>query len=266
MSQTFLLPPVSAVRMVWARTGIFSKDEHSKISAVLTESALKSIRDRAEADDKERKYVNSAIATMDATLRNLDVIYKGRELNFEENEKLRKAYLDSVKENLEFGKKAVDFLKSLPAMAIGGAGGITVAQYFKISDINLWAIGLALAAIGYIVNLAIIRLMRKRTQMLYVVQDYERGLYYDQYVTRIATTLTALYLDLDRIHKNVFGQSYPSDVEVSDIIEEMLKGVRPTFCKYVHKHMREKKIKPELWALCETGERDAVEKCPCWEG
>jgi len=109
MSQTFLLPPVSAVRMVCARTGIFSKDEHSKISAVLTESALKSIRDRAEADDKERKYVNSAIATMDATLRNLDVIYKGRELNFEENEKLRKVYLDSVKENLEFGKKKVRY-------------------------------------------------------------------------------------------------------------------------------------------------------------
>lgn len=267
MSQTFLLSPVSAVRMVWARTGMFSNDEHSKISAVLTEAALKSIKDRAEADnDDERRYINSAIATMDATLRSLDIIHKGRELNFEENEKLRKACLDLVKENLEFGKKAGDFLKLLPGMAIGGAGGITVVQYFKISDINLWAIGLALAAIGYIVNLAIIRLMRKRTQMLYVVQDYERGLYYDQYVTRVATTLTALYLDLDRIHKNVFGQSYPVDVEVSDIIGEMLKGVRPTFCKYVHQHIREKKIEPEFWTLCETGKEDAVKKCPCWEG
>jgi len=56
------------------------------------------------------------------------------------------------------------------------------------------------------------------------------------------------------------------DVEVSNIIGEMLKGVRPTFCKYVHKHMREKKIEPELWTLCETGKKDAVEKCPCWEG
>lgn len=266
MSQTFLLPPVSAVRMVWARTGMFSDDEHSKISAVLTEAALKNIRERAEADDKERKYVNSAIATMDATLRSLDIIHKGRTLNFEENEKLRKAYLDSVKENLEFGKKAGDFLKSIPAMVIGGAGGITVAQYFEISDINLWAIGLALASIGYIVNLEVVRLMRKRTQMLYVVQDYERSLYYDQYVTRVATTLTSLYLDLDRIHKNVFEQSYSVDVEVSNIIGEMLKGVRPTFCKYIHKHIREKKIKPELWTLCETGKEGAVKKCPCWEG
>ncbi len=265
MSQTFLLPPVSAVRMVWARTGMFSNDEHSKISAVLTEAALKNIGERAEADDKERKYVNSAIATMEATLRSLDIIHKGRNLNFEENEKLRKANLDLVKENLEFGKNAGDFLKSLPAMVIGGAGGITVAQYFKISDINLWAIGLALASIGYIVNLEVVRLMRKRTQMLYVVQDYERSLYYDQYVTRVAMTLTSLYLDLDRIHKNVFEQSYSVDVELSNIIGEMLKGVRPTFCKYIHKHIREKKIKPELWTLCETGKEGAVEKCPRWE-
>lgn len=270
MSQTFLLPPVSAIRMVWARTGMFSNDEHSKISAVLTEAALKNIGERAEADDKERKYVNSAIATMEATLRSLDIIHKGRNLNFEENEKLRKASLDLVKENLEFGKNAGDFLKSLPAMVIGSAGGITVGQYlgqhFNISVITLWAIGLALASIGYIVNLEVVRLMRKRKQMLYVAQDYERSLYYDQYVTRVAMTLTSLYLDLDRIHKNVFGQSYSVDVEVSNIIGEMLKGVRPTFCKYIHKHIREKKIKPELWTLCETGKEGAVEKCPRWEG
>lgn len=174
--------------------------------------------------------------------------------------------MESIKENLEFGKNVEDFLKSLPAMVIGGAGGITVAKYFEISDINLWTIGLALASIGYIVNLGVVRLLRKRTQMLYVAQDYERNLYCDQYVTHVATILISLYLDLDRIHKNVFEQSYSVDVEVSNIIGEMLKGVRPTFCKYIHKHIREKKIKPELWTLCETGKEGAVEKCPCWEG
>jgi len=91
MSQTTLLPPITAIRMIWARTGAFSNDEHSKLSAVLTEAALKDIKDRAEKDDKEREYVISAIATMDASLRSLDTIYKGRELNFQENERLRSA-------------------------------------------------------------------------------------------------------------------------------------------------------------------------------
>jgi hypothetical protein len=54
--------------------------------------------------------------------------------------------------------------------------------------------------------------------------------------------------------------------EVNQIIEDMLRGVRPTFCKYVHKHMREKKITPELWPRCETGTPEAIKSCPFWEG
>lgn len=267
MSTTMLLPPVSAVRIVWALTGAFSNDEHSKQSAVLTEAALKDIKERAKADDNEKKYVISAIATMYASRRSLDTVYKGRELNFEENEKLRSAYLDSVKENLAFGEKARDFLKSLPSMTIGAAGGVTVAQALDVSDISLWGIGLLLAATGYLVNLLFVRRAREKTQLLYVIQDYERSLYYDQYVVRVSVILTSLYLDLDRIHKNVFGQSYPVDsTEVNAIVEEMLRGVRPTFCQYVHKHIREKKITPALWPVCETGSSEGITKCPHWEG
>jgi len=259
--------------MVWAMTGAFSGDERSKQSTVLVEAALKDIKERVSGHRvsdgkvrKEEKYVVSTIATMEASRRSLDIVYKGRQLNFEENEKLRSAYLDSVKESLDFGKKAKDFIKSLPTMTIGAAGGVTVAQAFSISGIQLWAIGLGLAAFGYIVNLLFVRRARKQTQMLYVAQDYERDLYYDQYVTRVSIILTSLYLDLDRIHKNVFGQTYPVDsAGVSQIIEELLRGVRPTLCSYVHKHMKAKKITPELWSMCESGVEDAVRNCPYWE-
>mgnify|MGYP001569367040 FL=1 len=98
MAQTSLLPPITAVRVVWARTGSFSNDKRSGQSA---------------------------------------------------------------------------------AMSIGGAGSVTVAQYFKLSGIQLWGVGLALAGLGYIINLLIVRKMRRSKQMLYVGQDYERGLYYD---------------------------------------------------------------------------------------
>lgn len=266
MTMTTLLPPVSAVRMVWALTGAFSKDEHSKQSAVLMEAVLKDIKERAQADANEQKYVISAIATMEASRRSLDTVFKGRELNFQENEKLRSAYLDSVKESLAFGEKAKDFLKSIPSMTIGAAGGVTVSQALNISGVSLWAIGLLLAAVGYLVNLWFVSRARDKTQLLYVNQDYERGLYYDQYVVRVSVILTSLYLDLDRIHKNVFGQPYPVDsTEVRAIVEEMLRGVRPTFCEYVHKHMMEKKITPVLWPVCETGSPEAVVRCRYWE-
>lgn len=266
MTQTHLLPPFTAVRMVWARTGHFPKDEHSQLSAVITEAALKDIKELARKDPKEEAYVFSTIATMDASLRSLDTIYKGRELNFKENEKLREVHLDTIKENLDFGNKAKDFLKSLPTMTIGSAGGVTLAQALKIPNHYLWAIGFGLAALGYLVNVGIVRMMRKRSQMLYVKEDYDRDIYYEHYVIRVVTTLSSLYLDIDRIHKNVFGEFYPVEMDTKEIVDDMLKGVRPTFCKYIQKHMAEKKIKPKIWPVCETGIEEAVKKCPYWEG
>jgi hypothetical protein len=272
MPQTSLLPPVSAVQKIWAKTGLFSNDEYSGQSAALVEADLKTIRDRAESDESEKRYLAGAMASMDVSFRNLDMIYKGRQLNFQENEQLRTAYLDSVNENINFGSKAKDILKSLPAMSIGGAGSVTVgnllAERFKLDSAELWGIGLAFMGIGYLVNLVIVRSMRRRKQMLYVQQDYERGLYYDQYLSRVAIVLTSLYLDLDRIHKNVFGQSYfvKEKEDVETIVSAMLKGVHPTFCDYIHKHMHEKKITPELWSLCETGRAVAKETCDFWEG
>lgn len=102
--------------------------------------------------------------------------------------------------------------------------------------------------------------------MLLVQQDYDRNLYYEQYMSRVAMTLTSLYLDLDRIHQVVFGAPYPvSDGNTTAIVDNLLKGVRPTMCKYAHKHMRHRVITSDLWALCEGGGVPATQ-CRYWEG
>jgi hypothetical protein len=202
---------------------------------------------------------------MDATYRNLDIIYKGRDLNFKENETLRQAYLDSIRDNMEFGKKAGDYIKTIPTLGIFGAGSVTIIEWLDLERFK-WAFILGTASLGYLVTMLVVRWMRGKTQEQYIAQDYERGLYFDQFVTRTASTLVSLYNDLDRIHRNVFGQPYPVDANVTDIVGEMLKGVRPTFCPHVHKHMKENAVKPEYWTLCETGNPAATQKCPLWEG
>ncbi|WP_167599348.1 hypothetical protein [Chlorobaculum sp. 24CR] len=149
------------------------------------------------------------------------------------------------------------------------AGGVTVAQYFKASAFELWGIGLVLAGLGYLVKFYLVSRTRRKTQMLYVTQDYERGLYYEQYLDRVHLVLLALFLDLERIHKRVFRENYEADttsIAVQSIIDDILSGVRSTFCPYAHKHMAEKKVTPELWTLCESGTRKAVKNCPLWEG
>lgn len=282
MGQTNLLPPVTAIRIVWALTGEFSDDENSKLNAKLVEDHVKGIKDLADQqnDEVEKKYVRNAMSLMDACLRNLDIIHKKRTEDFRENNELRQAYLDTITENLAFGTKAKDIVKSLPTMGIASAGGITLIESLKGSGIQLeswqlWGLGAGLAAAGYIINLLIVRATRRHKQKLFVGQDYEKGLYFNKYVAQVKTALVSLYLDLNRIHKNIFGECYPGDQDDAvGIVGEMLKGVQPLFCPYVHKHMQEKKITPELWPRCETGKAieaepgnpKAIEQCVYWEG
>ena len=72
--------------------------------------------------------------------------------------------------------------------------------------------------------------------------------------------------EIDRIHKNVFGQVYPAESDAaSNIVTKLLEGVRPALCKFVHKHMQENRITPKLWSLCEAGNAEALKTCPLWE-
>jgi hypothetical protein len=268
VQHTSLLPPLSAVRMAWALTGAFTNDEHSKHAALLVEARLKDIGERAEKDGnkQEQEYVFSAIACMEASIRSLHTAYKGRELNFRENEKLREVYLESVREGFEFGKRAKDFVTSLPGTSIGGAGGITLASAMELTGVELWGVGIVLAAVGCVVNILITQYLRRRKQLLYVAQDYDRDQYYDRYISQVSLILTSLYLDIDRIHKNVFGQVYPAESDAaSNIVTKLLEGVRPALCKFVHKHMQENRITPKLWSLCEAGNAEALKTCPLWE-
>lgn len=272
MSKTTLLPTVTAVRWVWAMTGKFSNDESSRTSALYVEDTLSQIEKEAQETTipEEKSYVTAAVATMKSSLRNMEIAYKGRTLNFDENEKLREAYLESVTESVSFGKSAKDFLTSLPAMTIGGASGITVVQALipDISGVALWAIGLAASAAGYLVNLWFVGRSRQIKQKLYVLQDYERGLYYEQYLSRARESLFGLFQDLERIHKQVFQENYETDTDPSKVwgkIDNILAGAHSTWCPYVHQHMKDKKVVPENWTLCESGNSEAIRKCQFWK-
>ncbi len=272
-NKTHLLPPVTAIKMVWARTGALSSDPHSQILAGQAELAAKEIRERAEGVEHEERYVISAFAALDACYRNLDIIHKKRNQDFQQNEKLRNAYFETVKENLEFGTKAKDFLQSLPSVTIGGAGGLTLAEVLGLSmrPVWSWVFALGLASAGYLFNLLIVRLMRKKKQMLYVLQDYERGKYYNQYIDRAITILTSLYTDLGRIHRNVFGQNYPREEEEiksgeRGVVEGIFEGIRTSYCPLIHRHMQARKVTPDLWPTCEVGSPEERKNCSNWEG
>lgn len=273
MAATETLAPFTAIRLAWAIAGKFSSQPEGKLSAQVAEQTLKDISARAGKDPKEQSYVSQSEATIQAAIRGLEIILKGRNLNFDENEKLRKAYMENVQEGIQFGSKAKDYLKALPTMAIAGPGvtsvlGPTLADLFGIEKVNqtlfLWGFGAAMAGLGYLIYSGFVLGTRKRTQQLYVAHDYERNLYYEHYITRVKATLTGLYLDIDRLHKQTFGNEYPLDgIRPENVVNNLLQGVAPTMCRHVHKHMAAGIVKPECWVLCEVGEPRS-EDCAHW--
>jgi|SRR5665647_1360028 len=235
---------------------------------------MKKMLAKAEKDPNEESYVSQSVATVQAAVRSLEVIYKGRNLNFEENAKLREAFMENIKDGIQFGSKAMDYLKALPTMAVAGPGvagtlGPALAGVLGIAKENqtlfLWGFGAAMAGLGYFIHAYFVHVGRKRTQILYVDQDYERNLYYDQYVARVVAALTGLYQDIDRIHVQLFGAPYPiQEGNAESVVDDLLRGVRPTMCRYVYEHVPGGVVTPKDWVLCEVGEPHSRE-CTHWK-
>lgn len=144
--------------------------------------------------------------------------------------------MENVQDGIQFGSKAKDYLKALPSMAIAGPGvagtlGPTLANNIGIvgnQSLFLWGFGAAMAGLGYLIHAGFVSVARKRTQQLYVAQDYERNLYFEHYINRVKATLTGLYLDIDRLHKQTFGDTYPvNDESQEDAVGGLLQGVAP---------------------------------------
>ena len=272
MAQTDILPPLNAVYLVWAYTGKATGDETSmKIATTFPEKELTELQDIAK-DPKvsleEKKYVSGALSAIEGAVRSLDEIYKGRKLNVNENEKLRGVYVAKIIDNKDFGLKLSDLLKSLPGLTIGPAATIPFLTLFPATTkqpvpVSWWIIPALLSAIGFGITIILARLNSRQLAKEYVRMDYDATKYYVDYLKRANKILKSLYDTVQGIHIQFFSQSYPLRGEnTSDnIIDTITKNSLPTHCQYIENHYNYKKIKPEFWPHCETGDWNG---CPLW--
>ena len=279
MEQTQLLPPESAVRITWAQTSVFSVGTELEKSSYLIGPKFSEVKEKAEIDSKDKKYVFQALAAMNSSLRNLNVVYNWRNLNFDENRVLRNTYSELIKAYTEFGTKARDYIISLPATLFGSAAGIALSESPLLSGFPSWTVVLAVSIIGFVIghliNLSIIQhVCIPRKQRLYIMMDYERSLYYERYLMQVQEILNDLYTELDRIHEKIFSQKYPADENVKgkDIVGKIIGEIDTKFyCKHIHEHMSldpelRKQVTAEMWPRCETGIKTITEMCKYWEG
>jgi hypothetical protein len=273
IKKTKYFPPDMAVRIAWALTHQLSESEAVHLEANRAKNLMEHIKEKAKGDEKEEPYVYWVCSAIEATYRDLVIIINGRNLNFDEVKKLR----DTETENIQYYSQfTTDLQSSIPrisGMTIGGVGvavplSLLLEPYFP-SNLKGYALLLMLAfgaAIGYIFNGAIvIPWIRRKKQMENIKLDYDKDLFYKQYVERSKAALIALYMTVDGYHNAIFGNFFEQEKAGSDdvktIVDEMLSGISPTMCKNVTKCMNGKVITPDLWPICETGLKNEIEKC-----
>ena len=272
MAVTTALPPSLAVELAWGLSSQFSKDADAKARGEMTKVDFDRIVQPVDTSgtDEEKRYVRGTAALIDGTLRTLHIIVAGRDLNIDELDELR----DKRREDVEASAKLSGSLQSIAPRAVttlfvGGAGGAGLSEALtrwagiQETDIALFQ-GLviaAAAAVGYIVHeLVVARLVRRALTRELIKKDYDRTRYFDQYHQRCRLALWSLCERVNIWHQAVFGAPFPC-TNAWDVARRVLDGAQSTCCPWVHKHLRNGWITPDLWSLCETGDikRDVVE-------
>ncbi|MFZ5939823.1 MAG: hypothetical protein ACOYXB_04545 [Bacteroidota bacterium] len=248
--------PLQAVMLLWSAAGHFGKDDPANGTTIIT-GMLASLKTVSEGRDKEQAYLQYSELRLTAALRNAEMIYKGRQLNYEENIQLRKAYLESLQEDHTIQGQLKDALKSLPAITIGGSGGIALIQTAG-DDPGTAAVvfsGLIFGAIGFIVKKLFSQWLLSRKQRNNIRQDYETSAYYEHYLNRMESLMISVADDLNAAHRDIIGNS-PAETDhntLTEAVKELLSTARPVSCPCLHEHIRKNLIRPNLWHLCETG-------------
>jgi hypothetical protein len=281
-----ILSPSLAVRLTWQFTSIFSqntsykllKDNYEKVLDGMLALAKEVDKKNSNKNAEEEHYIQAAIQMIKSSLRTLQIIIDGRNLNFKEEDELRIKSQEKINNFSNFSKNLQSSVPRLGSMTVAGAaGGIPIATIAndaltKIGGISddmssfIFAMSIAVAAgIGYVVNALVIQShVIRKTQKEKIRADYNRDLYFEQYVHKSAIVLIDLYKQIQILHDSFFPRDSSEIVQNPEkLVEDLLSGVKAHMCEFVDEHMADSSrydIDDKIWALCETGV--GVKQCP----
>ena len=214
---------------------------------------------------------------MRATLRNLRTIYSGRELDFKENNILRTAYLDSLAENIKFGNNVKDYIITLPTTIIAILTGLglslaaTDVLGVPINAFHVVVIVVLSGILGYLLFWFLMNRSYKLHNSGLMLQEFERDVYFEQYLYRAREQLRILHQQLHEIREEVFSTDNANrdDLEAKNKARErakkkaeseaeqlkcLLNALFPDYCEHVTECLR-KSFQPAIWGICDTGHK-----------
>jgi hypothetical protein len=208
--RTMYLPPEVAVKIAWELSGQYSSNPIERNIAHSTNEKLRALGERVSRlnpNSKEAQYVSAALALIGATERTLQTTISGRDLNMKEEDQLREESQKNILYFSQFSSNLQSIIPRIGSMTIVGAGGgIAVTELFEqvLQELPDYVLPLTIAfaaAVGYLLHgLVVVPIVKRKLQRDKIQADYNRDLYYTQYVNRAKETLKDLYMSLERLH------------------------------------------------------------------
>lgn len=298
-----LLTPMMGVRLAWALTGAFTtaessnadtakKDQNKKstsagespsgetspagnsqtcsVSAEKAREILTAVLKAAENDPDIKAKTLKSIAAIYTTVRNLSTIYSGRQLNFQENDLVRNAYIESIANDIEFGKSILDYVKTLPSVIAAGGAGLGISfllnmyGILSLSTYDLFIIAILVAGLAFFGNYFFRHWCIRRKVRQFVWWDSDRNHYYEHYLNRSYGELKNLHKALVRIQNPDLskGEDINKKCEAGEKeIQELFTSLYPTTCKDINLCIFNRDFDPNKWVFCETRGSSTQDKC-----
>jgi hypothetical protein len=167
-------------------------------------------------DKKEVKYLRRALPYIYSSLRELEVIYHGRQSNFNHIRALSEKYRENIKDEIKFGSSVRDYLKAIPWVGISGGTGITAVMildscgfelcgnYCLVFKMFLPALS---ATLGGLLYYFVTKWGWKKAELSLIKLDHDSNIYYIHYLNRCKKVLYNLNKELSFIHQDIFGNS-----------------------------------------------------------
>lgn len=148
-AKTKYLSPELAVRIAWGLTHQLSGTAEVREEASRMRTLMEDIKDKAKKDKDEERYVDSAFAAVTTTFRGLVTIVSGRNINFDEVNKLRNRQIENIQYISRFSSDLQSLVLRLSGMTVGGVSVSVILTKFVEPlfprDLRAYALPLLLA-------------------------------------------------------------------------------------------------------------------------
>jgi len=272
--------PREAVQFTWALTigqsgsadaeGLRErqKDIQDYIDGIRSELVKK-----GKANQQHIRYIDAIYAAINSCVRTLHIIIRGRDTNFKEVDKLKEVYLAKAEAITTFSGNLQSAFGRIATITIGGTSATAIVAYY-FPNLPTFVFPLVLAAAGAIsfgVHEQFVKPWQQKENVKASIRnDYQRNLYYQQYVRRTKDALTRLFKETLDLYKEIYDGSYDPKYDIPKNREEFTDNLLgplgfniPYICPNIHdcfaKGIILDKKNLDRWPTCESGE--GYDKC-----